>query len=81
MVSGGRAIQVLVVDDEANLVELVQGYLEREGYHVLTAGDGPTALALAREARPDLIVLDLMLPASTAWRSAAGCASSRTPTS
>jgi DNA-binding response OmpR family regulator len=52
----------LVVDDEANLVELVQGYLEREGYDVLTAGDGPTALALTESARPDLIVLDLMLP-------------------
>jgi DNA-binding response OmpR family regulator len=56
------ATRVLVVDDEANLVELVQGYLAREGFDVLTAGDGPTALALAREAEPDLIVLDLMLP-------------------
>jgi DNA-binding response OmpR family regulator len=56
------ATRVLVVDDEANLVELVQGYLEREGYLVLTAADGPTALALTREQRPDLIVLDLMLP-------------------
>jgi DNA-binding response OmpR family regulator len=53
---------VLVVDDEENLVELVQGYLAGAGYDVLTATDGPTALALAREARPDLIVLDLMLP-------------------
>ena len=54
--------RVLVVDDEANLVELVQGYLASEGFDVLTAGDGPTALAQARDARPDLIVLDLMLP-------------------
>jgi len=53
---------VLVVDDEENLVELVQGYLERDGYDVLTAGDGPTALALTRDEKPDLIVLDLMLP-------------------
>ena len=62
VVSGGRAIQVLVVDDEPNLVELVQGYLEREGYRVLTAADGTTALALAQETQQDLIVLDLMLP-------------------
>jgi two-component system alkaline phosphatase synthesis response regulator PhoP len=62
MTEGAGATRVLVVDDEANLVELVQGYLEREGYHVLTANDGPTAVALARDAQPDLIVLDLMLP-------------------
>ena len=62
MVEGSGAVRVLVVDDEANLVELVQGYLEREGYRVLTAGDGNTALALIHDERPDLIVLDLMLP-------------------
>jgi two-component system alkaline phosphatase synthesis response regulator PhoP len=53
---------VLVVDDERPIVELVEQYLAREGYAVLTAADGPTALALARAAAPDLIVLDLMLP-------------------
>jgi len=53
---------VLVVDDEPNLVELVQGYLEREGYTVETAGDGPSALAITRAERPDLVLLDLMLP-------------------
>jgi DNA-binding response OmpR family regulator len=62
MAEEAATTRVLVVDDEANLVELVQGYLERDGYHVLTAGDGPTALAMARDERPDLIVLDLMLP-------------------
>jgi len=62
VVEVGGGVRILVVDDEANLVELVQGYLEREGYRVLTAGDGLTALAVAREAQPDLIVLDLMLP-------------------
>jgi two-component system alkaline phosphatase synthesis response regulator PhoP len=62
VVEAGGAVRVLVVDDEANLVELVQGYLSREGYRVLTAGDGYTALDLARDERPDLIVLDLMLP-------------------
>jgi DNA-binding response OmpR family regulator len=53
---------VLVVDDEPNLVELVRGYLEREGYVVLTAADGPTALDVVRARRPELVVLDLMLP-------------------
>jgi DNA-binding response OmpR family regulator len=53
---------VLVVDDEPNLVDLVRSYLEREGYAVLSAADGPAALDLARTAQPDLVVLDLMLP-------------------
>ena len=53
---------VLVVDDEANLVDLVKGYLEREGYVVATASDGPTAVDTARAVGPDLVVLDLMLP-------------------
>ena len=53
---------VLVVDDEPNLVELVTRYLEREGYHVLTAGDGEVALQVARTLPVDAIVLDVMLP-------------------
>jgi two-component system alkaline phosphatase synthesis response regulator PhoP len=51
-----------VVDDERNIVDLLRGYLEREGYDVDAAFDGPAALELARERKPDLIVLDLMLP-------------------
>jgi DNA-binding response OmpR family regulator len=54
--------RILVVDDEKNLVELVQSYLLRENYEVLTALDGLTALELARAEKPDLVVLDLMLP-------------------
>ena len=53
---------VLVVDDEPNLVELLRGYLEREGYTVQTAADGAAALDLARSDPPDLIILDVMLP-------------------
>ena len=53
---------VLVVDDEQDLVDLVRSYLEREGYAVLTAEDGPTALELARQHEPDVLVLDVMLP-------------------
>jgi two-component system, OmpR family, response regulator len=55
-------VQVLVVDDEANLVDLVQKYLQLEGFAVITASDGLTALDIARRAHPDLIILDLMLP-------------------
>jgi two-component system alkaline phosphatase synthesis response regulator PhoP len=54
--------KVLVVDDDVKTVELVKLYLERDGYQVLAAYDGIEALRLARENRPDLIVLDLMLP-------------------
>ncbi|MCK4697066.1 MAG: response regulator transcription factor [Dehalococcoidia bacterium] len=54
--------RVLVVDDDAKTVELVRLYLKRDGYRVFTAYDGIEALRLARESRPDLIVLDLMLP-------------------
>ncbi len=53
---------VLVVDDEIALARVVAGYLEREGFSVVQAHDGPTAVALARSALPDLIVLDVMLP-------------------
>lgn len=53
---------ILVVDDEPNLIELVRGYLEREGFAVLTAADGPAAVEVVRSHRPDLIILDVMLP-------------------
>jgi DNA-binding response OmpR family regulator len=53
---------VLVVDDEPSIVEVVSLYLRREGYRVLTAGDGDSAVELARTQTPDLIVLDIMLP-------------------
>jgi two-component system, OmpR family, alkaline phosphatase synthesis response regulator PhoP len=56
------AVRVLVVDDEPNLVELVQGYLQQEGYVVETAGNGQLALDLIRAHRPDVVVLDVMLP-------------------
>jgi DNA-binding response OmpR family regulator len=57
-----RSRTILVVDDDAKIVRLVRAYLEREGFRVLTAGDGLQALERFRERRPDLIVLDLMLP-------------------
>ena len=53
---------ILVVDDEPKVARLARDYLEKNGFRVLTVGDGPSALAAARRERPDLIVLDLMLP-------------------
>jgi DNA-binding response OmpR family regulator len=53
---------VLIVDDEPTIAEVVARYLERAGYRTRIAFDGPTALAAAAEARPDLVVLDIMLP-------------------
>jgi DNA-binding response OmpR family regulator len=55
-------VRILVVDDEPPIVELVRGYLERDGYEVLVAADGPSAIQSARAVGPDVIVLDLMLP-------------------
>ncbi|WP_028457423.1 response regulator transcription factor [Chloroflexus sp. Y-396-1] len=53
---------ILVIDDEPGIVKIARDYLERAGFQVISAGDGPTALRLARQERPALIVLDLMLP-------------------
>jgi DNA-binding response OmpR family regulator len=57
-----RAPSILVVDDEPPLVELVRGYLVREGFTVTSAGDGPSAVQLVRDEAPDVVVLDVMLP-------------------
>jgi two-component system response regulator ResD len=58
----GQRASILVVDDEPTIAEIVARYLERAGYATRTAADGPQALALVAEHRPDLVVLDLMLP-------------------
>ncbi|MFF8520811.1 response regulator transcription factor [Streptomyces werraensis] len=60
--AGGAGARVLVVDDDPTVAEIVTGYLDRAGYVVDRAGDGPDALARAAAHRPDLVVLDLMLP-------------------
>jgi two-component system alkaline phosphatase synthesis response regulator PhoP len=53
---------ILVVDDEAEIVRLVRAYLEQAGYRVVTASDGQEALFVARHEKPDLVVLDLLMP-------------------
>jgi two-component system, OmpR family, response regulator len=58
----GNPINVLVVDDEAVLAEMVSMALRYEGWNIATAGDGGSALESARSQRPDVVVLDVMLP-------------------
>jgi two-component system, OmpR family, response regulator len=58
----GNPINVLVVDDEAVLAEMVSMALRYEGWNISTAGDGGSAIAAARAQRPDVVVLDVMLP-------------------
>ena len=57
-----RRASILVVDDEPTISEVVARYLDRAGYRVQTAADGPGAVAAANATRPDLVVLDIMLP-------------------
>jgi DNA-binding response OmpR family regulator len=59
--------KILVVDDEKKIVEIVKAYLERDGYQVITAYEGKSALEQARRQHPDLIILDLMLPEISGW--------------
>ena len=54
--------RVLIVEDEKSIVDIVRFNLEKEGYAVLTAYDGEAGLTAAREEKPDLILLDVMLP-------------------
>lgn len=53
---------ILIVEDEPKVARLARDYLEKNGYRVLVAGDGDSGLAMARREKPDLLVLDLMLP-------------------
>lgn len=58
----GEMVRVLVVDDDEAILSLLGSYLAREGFEVQTAGDGEAALAAARTSRPDVVVLDVLLP-------------------
>ncbi|NTU75506.1 MAG: response regulator transcription factor [Anaerolineaceae bacterium] len=53
---------ILVVDDQPNVRKLIQEYMTEEGFRIVTAGDGQEALFVARREKPDLILLDLMMP-------------------
>ncbi|SEN73992.1 response regulator transcription factor [Nonomuraea pusilla] len=58
----GSPIRVLIVDDEPDIVEVLEGVLRQEGWEVRGAGDGATAVRLAGEFEPDAVILDVMLP-------------------
>jgi len=60
--------RVLVIDDEAPIRLLCRVNLEAEGMQVLEASDGPSGLEMARNERPDVILLDVMMPALDGWR-------------
>ena len=59
--------RILIVDDEPHIVRVLRGYFEQAGFAVLGAYDGAEALRVARQERPDLIVLDIMLPRVDGW--------------
>ena len=61
------AISVLIVEDDHNIAELLQMYLEKEGYAVTIAGDGCQGLAKFRSIQPDLVLLDVMMPVMDGW--------------
>ena len=61
------AISVLIVEDDKNIAELLQLYLEKEGYAVTLAEDGGQGLAKFRAIRPDIILLDIMMPVMDGW--------------
>ena len=61
------AVSVLIVEDDRNIAELLQMYLEKEGYAVTTAHDGGQGLQKFRAIKPDLVLLDVMMPVMDGW--------------
>ena len=61
------AVSVLIVEDDHNIAELLQMYLEKEGYAVTTAVDGGKGLEKFRSIKPDLVLLDVMMPVMDGW--------------
>lgn len=61
------AQRILIVDDDPEIARLIRSYLEQAGYQILVAADGETALHMIRRERPDLVLLDLMLPQRDGW--------------
>ena len=61
------AVSVLIVEDDRNIAELLQMYLEKEGYAVTIAGDGGKGREKFRAIKPDLVLLDVMMPVMDGW--------------
>jgi DNA-binding response OmpR family regulator len=62
-----KAKTILVVDDDPEILAMLSARLEKRGYRILTAVDGNVALEEARRSRPELMVLDVMMPGKTGW--------------
>lgn len=60
--------KILVIDDDANICELLRIFLENEGYKVKSAGDGAEGIAVFKAYEPDLVLLDIMLPKKDGWQ-------------
>jgi two-component system, OmpR family, response regulator MprA len=69
----GTSARILVVEDETAIRELIADFLELEGYQVEQAAHGGQALAIVERVRPDLVVLDLMMPVMDGWTFAREC--------
>ncbi len=64
----GTKNKVLIVDDEANICELIRLYVEKEGYSAIIATDGAKAVEKFTEEKPDIVLLDIMLPVKDGWQ-------------
>ncbi len=60
--------KILIVDDDTNICELLRLYIEKDGFNVIIANDGATAVKMFREQQPDLMLLDIMLPKLDGWQ-------------
>ncbi len=60
--------KILIVDDETNICELIRIYVEKEGYHAMIAKDGQKAMELFKIGKPDMVLLDVMLPVKDGWQ-------------
>ena len=65
--------RILIVDDDANIAELISLYLMKECYETMIVGDGEAALRVFSEFKPNLVLLDLMLPGIDGYRYAENC--------
>ena len=64
----GKTKKILIVDDDVNICELLRLYLTKENYDTLVCNDGETALKTTLEQKPDLVLLDIMLPKLDGWQ-------------
>ena len=71
--------KILVVDDDTNICELLRLYLTKEGYQVTVANDGEEGLEKFNQVKPDMVLLDVMMPRWTVWKCAAASARRATP--